>query len=101
MKFLIKLLTFWIPVKSWRKKIRNSYKNIVFRKKCKKNNNKVVVIKENGEKLYNVLIPGLDIKFLGKNSIIEINEPYCFQDCCINMRNNNFVKIGATKNVIL
>lgn len=45
----------------------------------KKNNNKIILHKKNGETKLVSNIKWLNIKFKGKNSVIEVYEPYCFR----------------------
>lgn len=58
-----------------------------------KRNNKVVLIKQNGQKIYNPKIKNLNIKFLGNNNSIEIIEPFSVErNFSIVLGNNNKVK---------
>lgn len=58
-------------VQSIAKKILYEFKRICFRK-----TNTFVLIKTNGQKVYNPKIKNLQIKFLGSNNHIEIHAPY-------------------------
>lgn len=60
--------------------------------------NTVVLIKQNGKKIYNPRIKNLECIFLGSNNYIEITEPFCietkFTIKCSG--NNGRVKIGKS-----
>ena len=65
--------------------------------------NKIYIIKKDGTKRQILgFIPGLRIKFKGKNSIVELHEPLAkFDRCQIKIGGNNSkVSIGASKHKI-
>lgn len=63
--------------------------------------NTLKVIKADGTVIYNPnYIEGLTILFKGDNSLVELNEPYKFNDCKIQIGTDNKVKIGRTKHLI-
>ena len=63
-------------------------------------NNKILIHKADGSVKKNSKIKGLDIKFKGSNSTIELYEPYDFVNCKIRCKSNNYIKIGPTKHQI-
>lgn len=55
-------------------------------------NNRVVLVKQNGQKVYNPKIKNLNITFNGKNNYIEIKEPFSIErSFSILLGNNNKV----------
>jgi acetyltransferase-like isoleucine patch superfamily enzyme len=62
-------------------------------------NNRIFLIKENGEKVEVKKIQGLDVEFLGDNSTIEICEPYSINSLEIKCSSNNKIKIGKNSAV--
>ncbi len=57
--------------------------------------NTFVLIKSNGKRIYNPKIKNLEVKFLGKNNYIEIQEPfYALKSVYIRCGNNCHVSIG-------
>lgn len=66
----------------------------------------------NGNKIYKIdkygnrkpfwgIIPGLSIRFKGKNSIIELHEPLPkFSKCKFRIKNNSFISIGSSNQKI-
>lgn len=70
---------------------------IMPKRKPKRYNNNVILIKQNGKKIYNPKIKNLSINFLGDNNTIELYEPFEVQrKFSISVRNNN--KIIFDKN---
>ncbi len=77
-------------------------KNVKFIKKLlNSKTNTFVLIKANGQKIYNPKIKKLEIKFWGKNNYIEIHEPLtirdnlyisCVDNCEVKIEKNNFYK---------
>lgn len=72
-----------------------------------KNNNKIILHKKNGETKLVSNIKWLNIKFKGKNSTIEIYEPYCFRKAigkrCSTIKingDNNYICIKQNKTKI-
>ena len=65
--------------------------------KYTKKNNNLYLHKINGKVLKNPKIKGLNVKFLGRNAIVKILEPYKFIDSEIHVYDNAYIEIGATK----
>lgn len=63
--------------------------------------NTLVVIKQNGKKLYNPRIKNLRVNFKGRNNYIEIREPYFIrkQISIKCLGNNNTIKIAGNSNI--
>lgn len=61
--------------------------------------NKIYLIDEHGKKTQINNIAGLDIRFMGTNSIVEIeaNPLPVFKNCCIKCYDNSFVHINSSK----
>ena len=59
-------------------------------------NNVVLLHKRDGSVKRNPRIKGLEIKFKGENSTVEIYEPYKFVNCKIKCKDNNYIKFGPT-----
>ncbi len=73
----------------------------------KKNNNKIILHKINGETKLVSSIKWLNIKFKGKDSVIEVYEPYCFRRAigkrCSAIKingDNNYICIKPNKSKI-
>ncbi len=64
------------------------------------NNNKIILIDENGLRRKVKKIKGLDVKFEGKNSKIILHSPINnFNNCKILIRSNCVVEIGQNSNI--
>lgn len=64
--------------------------------------NKIYIVDKNGKRrrIFG-FIKGLNIRFKGKNSIVEIHEPIArFSRCKIRVVDNCFVSIGGTKDTV-
>lgn len=88
-------------------KLRRRYKELHKKEKSLRlaheravKDNMFVLIKENGEKVRNPKIDGLTVEFYGKDSVVEIYEPYNFKDCILKIGNNNLVQIKSTNYII-
>ena len=69
--------------------------------KQKFHKNYVVLIKQNGKKVYNPKIKGLSVKFRGSNNVVKLYEPIKYLGrLTIGLRNKNKVVIKNTKNDI-
>lgn len=64
--------------------------------------NKIYIVDKNGKRrrIFG-FIKGLNIRFKGKNSVVEIHEPIArFSKCKIRVSNNSFVSIGGSTDII-
>ncbi|MBE7703189.1 MAG: acyltransferase [Cyanobacteria bacterium SIG28] len=62
-------------------------------------NNKIYKIDKNGNKTRIFFVPGLTIRFYGKNNVVNIGYPYPkFNFCKIKCGNNCNISIGSSKN---
>lgn len=89
-------------------KLRQKYKELYKKAKVYRlshfqrlKKNEFWLIKENGEKIRNPQIEGLEVEFYGRDSAVEIYEPYNFKNCVIKLGNNNFVQIKGTNYIIM
>lgn len=96
-EFFIKSLCYFIPFKNLRKKVRNTFLD-----QNSKNSlsNVFILYKENGEKIFNPNITGLEIIFLGDNNKVEIYSPITFKNCHFKLENNNSITIKQTTGII-
>lgn len=81
-------------------KLSKKVKQKIYPKLLSKNNNKIIIHKLNGEIEYNKPIPGINIDFLGKNSVVEVFEPFNFKNCNFTLNDECIVKIGVAKALI-
>lgn len=58
--------------------------------------NKIILIKQDGTKVFVDSIAGFEINFYGTNSTVEIHEPFNFINCRMDVGNNNYIKIGPS-----
>ena len=69
--------------------------------KPKYKKNIVVLIKENGKRVYNPKIKGLSIKFSGNYNVVKLYEPLlCIQKLSMGLRSKDRVEIRSSKNDI-
>ena len=69
--------------------------------KPKFNKNVVVLIKENGKRIYNPKIKGLSVKFGGNYNVVKLYEPLlCINKLSIGLKNKDKVEIRNSKNDI-
>lgn len=61
-----------------------------------KNKNKILIYKKNGSIKTVKKVKGLDVKFEGNNNLIEIYEPFLFNDCSITLNENSTAKFEST-----
>ncbi len=61
--------------------------------------NKIIIISENGKQTETESIPGLNIEWLGHNSIIKIYTPFSLQKCYFQIANNSFIEIKRNANI--
>ena len=72
-----------------------THKKSMIKKNC------FVLIKQNGERVYNPKIKGLTVNFMGGYNIVKLYEPLpYFNDVVFNLRYRNKIEIKGSKNVI-
>ena len=60
--------------------------------------NKIYKIDKNGHKKQVLFIPGLKVRFKGKNSVVTVHEPMPrFNSCSVKLGNNSSFEIGSSK----
>ena len=103
-KNLLNILLGIVPSSKIRKKLRLRFLSqmsrtpITFNDKSKNklNNNKFLIINEQGKTLSDYAIEGLNVKFVGKNSSVIVHEPVFMKNCSITVGNNSFVEIFSS-----
>ena len=73
MKTIVNILCWFIPSREMRRQLRRKYAGGIIKYHS---NNKIIVHLANGQKIINPkTVPGLKVKFNGKNSLIELFYP--------------------------
>ena len=98
MKTLMTILCWFIPFKKLRRHLKVKY---VKNKRIKyHNNNRVIIHMPNGDTVENPYsIPGLNISFNGRNSVIKLFFPISFHNCHLNVENNCVITIHESHGI--
>lgn len=86
MKALITVLCWFIPFRKIRHQLRRKYAGGIIKYH---DNNKIIVHLPNGKTVVNPsTVPGLKVRFNGKNALIELFYPIIFNNCEFNLMND-------------
>lgn len=83
---LLKIISWFIPSKLIRRKIRLKYFS----------SNKLIVINSKGKEC-NKKIKGLKVIFCGENSTVKIHQPCKYKNCTLTLGTNNEIEIKPTQ----
>ena len=92
-----------IPSSKLRKKLRYKFLSTITKQKCKLeisvknkiNNNKFIIVNKNKSET-DCVKEGLNINFIGQNSMVIVHEPILFSNCSIRIGNNSKVEIYSS-----
>ena len=98
-KKILYYITYKISFPPFRKILKKKYKQCKYQFSFL-DFNEFWLIKKNGEKVRNPKIDGLNVEFYGKDSVVEIYEPYNFENCCLKLRDDNLIQIQSTNYII-
>ncbi len=93
----IRVISVFIPLKSARKHFRKKYFRVASSSLLPRlNGNRLFLVKEDGTRVSVNKISGLNVVFQGSNSMVEVHEPFLFENCKFVLGNNTCVKIESS-----